>query len=46
MTNLLALLLSLTVIAVIAYDLWQGGAGVLFAVQQFARLVEWVAFYR
>ena len=47
MTNSVALALALLILGTVAADqLWNGGAGLVFLLQKFVDLLEWLAFWR
>ena len=47
MTNKLALILGLIIIALLAYDYSQNdAANIIFLARKFTALIEWIAFWR
>ncbi|TRD20777.1 glyceraldehyde-3-phosphate dehydrogenase [Palleronia caenipelagi] len=46
MTNPIAIVLGLILVAAYAYDASQGGDGFLFLMQKQDELIEWLAFWR
>ena len=47
MTNAVALSLALLVLGAVAADqVWNGGAALVFVMQKFVALLDWLAFWR